>query len=181
MPPTPFDPNGAVRFDLHRGSAADSSGSRIVLVPDVAFANLDASALTEIGLALGQAAGRRVASRLGFEAGVCASPIEVVLSHLAGELAVAGVGVIHIERWGRAMVTVVSNPSIANDFFLAAVLGGALSTASGRDVAAQHLGEGGDPKRFFLGSQSAAARVRVLIDEGVGYAEVLASLQEGVS
>lgn len=181
MAAPPFDPNGAVRFDLRSGAASDSRGARLVLVPSAALASLGPDALTKIGLAIGQACGERVASRLGGDGGVRAAQLEVVISHLAGELAISGVGAIHIERWGRAMVAIVSTPSIPDDMFVGAVLGGALSAASGRGVAAASLGREGTQTRYFLGAPATADHVRVLVGKGLSYAEVLASLQGGAS
>lgn len=178
---TPFDPNGAVRFDLRAGAASDSRGARLVLVPSAALASLGPDAITNIGLAIGRAAGERVASRLGGEGGVRSADPQLAVSHLAGELAVAGIGAVHIERWGRAMVAIVGNASIADDMFIGAVLGGALSAASGREVAAAALGREGTQARYFLGSPPTADHVRVLVGKGLGYAEVLATLQGGTS
>jgi hypothetical protein len=181
MAAPPFDPNGAVRFDLRTGAASDSRGARLVLVPSAALASLGPDALTKIGLAMGRGCGERVASRLGGDAGVRAATIELVISHLAGELAIAGAFAMHLERWGRAMVAVVSNPSITDDVFVGAVLAGAISAASGREIAAASLGREANPTRYFLGSPPTADHVRVLVGKGLSYAEVLASLQGGTS
>jgi hypothetical protein len=88
---------------------------------------------------------------------------------------------VHIERWGRAMVAVVSNPSIADEGFAGAVLAGALSAASGRDVSAASLGREGGATRYFLGSAATSERARRLVAQGKGYADVVASLQGGTS
>ena len=178
---TPFDPNGAVRFDLRTGAASDARGARLVLVPSAALAALGSDAITAIGLAIGRAAGERIAARLGGENGVRAAAPKLAITHLAGELAIAGIGAVHVERWGRAMVAIVTNASIDNDMFLGAVLGGALSAASGREVAAASLGREGPSTRYFLGAQATADRVRVLIGKGQSYAEVLAGLQGATS
>ena len=178
---TPFDPNGAVRFDLRTGAASDARGARLVLVPSEALASLGPDAITKIGLAIGRAAGERIAARLGGEGGVRSAAPKLAITHLAGELAIAGIGAVHIERWGRAMVAIITNASINDDMFLGAVLGGALSAASGRNVAAASLGSIGPSTRYFLGSPATADHVRVLVGKGLGYAEVLASLQEGAS
>ena len=177
MSAKPFDPNGAVRFDLRTGAASDSSGARLVLVPSAVLATLGPDALTKVGLAIGRGCGERVAARLGGDAGVRDASIEIVVSHIAGELAIAGVGAIHVERWGRAMVAIVESPSIDDAMFIGAVLGGALSAASGREVAAASLGAEGTQTRYFLGSPNTADHVRVVVGTGLGYAEVLASLQ----
>ena len=107
--------------------------------------------------------------------------VELVLSHLAGELAVAGVGSIHVERWGRAMIGVVVNPAVRHDAFVGAVLAAALGAAAGRDVAAAPLGHEGGAARYFLGSPKTTPRVIALVAAGKSYAEILAILQGGAS
>jgi hypothetical protein len=173
-----FDPNGAVRFDLKNGTAADAKGARVVLVPSAALDALDDGTLERLGGEVGRACGARLAGRLGGDAGVRSASLEAVVSHLAGELAVAGVGVVSLERWGRAMVAVVTNPSVANDAFLAAVLAGAIGAASGRDVAAAPLGRDRGAARYFIGASKTAEEVRELAGQGRAYAEIVASIQQ---
>lgn len=172
-----FDPNGAVRFDLKNGAASDSKGGRLVLLPSAVLASLDAATLVHIGDALGRACGARMAGRLGGDNGVRQNNLEVVVTHLAGELAIAGVGAVHLERWGRAMIAVVQNPGVADDGFTGAVLAGALSAASGRDLAAAPLGKEGVRSRYFLGAAATAERARALVAQGKGFAEVVATIQ----
>ena len=176
-----FDPTGAVRFDLEAGSASDADGGRLVLVPSEALDLLGSEALAAIGLVMGTALGARIAARLGGDSGVRSSSLEVAVAHLAGELAVAGVGAVHVERWGRAMVAIVTNPSIGDDAFVGAVLAGALSGASGREIAAAALGRENEQARFFLGSAATVARAEELVASGKAYAEVVAILQGGSS
>lgn len=176
-----FDPSGAVRFDLRSGAASDSQGARLVLVPSAALESLGTDALAQVGTHIGHACGARLAARLGGDAGVRAANLELVITHLAGELAIAGIGMVHVERWGRAMVAIVTNPSIANDAFVGAVLAGAMSSASGRAVAAAALGRDAGQARYFLGSAPTAVRVRGLVAQGKGYAEILAGLQGATS
>jgi hypothetical protein len=148
-----FDPTGAVRFDLRSGSASDSRGARLVLVPSSALELLSSEALAKIGEQIGRACGSRV----------------------------AGIGAVHVERWGRALVAIVANASIADDAFVSAVLSGALSEAAGREVSAAGLGHEGNQARYFIGSAATSERVRGLASEGKGYAEIVASLQGGSS
>jgi hypothetical protein len=176
-----FDPNGAVRFDLRSGAAQDTRGARLVLLPCAALEVLDDASLAKVGAELGRACGVRMASRLGGEAGVRGAPLEVAVSHLAGDLAVAGVGAVHIERWGRALVAVVTNPGVPNDAFLGAVLASAIGAASGRELAAAPLGREGVTIRFLLASRATADRARSMIREGKLHAEVLAALQGAAS
>ena len=60
------------------------------------------------------------------------------------------------------------------------VTGGVISSL-GKGIAAASLGRDGTSTRYFLGSPSTANHVRVLVGKGLGYAEVLATLQEGTS
>lgn len=175
-----FDPNGAVRFDLARGAASDARGARLLVFPAAALENVErahAPAVAALGTEIGRACGARVATRLGGDTGVRNAQLEVVVSHLAGELAIAGIGAVHVERWGRAMVCVVSNTSFPSDGFLSAVLGGALGAASGRDVAAAPLGKDGNAIRFFVGTKGTAEKVRGLVAQGKGFAEIVTTLQ----
>jgi hypothetical protein len=172
-----FDANGAVRFDLKSGAASDARGARLVVVPAAAFEALDAASLEKLGGGIGKACGARVAARLGGDAGVRAASLEAVVSHLAGELAIAGLGALHLERWGRAMVAVVNNPGVADEGFLAAAVGAAMAAASGRELAAASLGKEGTTLRLFLGSAATVDKVRGSVEQGVAYAEILAGLQ----
>lgn len=176
-----FDPNGAVRFDLRNGTASDARGSRLVLVPSAALASLDDASLARIGAEIGKACGARVGARLGGGNGVRNATMEVVVSHLAGEVALTGAFAFHIERWGRAMVAVVNNASLPNDAFVAALLGGAISAAAGRDAVAAPLGHEGSTARFLIGSQETADRVKALVAEGRRYADIVANLQGSAS
>ena len=174
-----FNPTGSVKFDLKNGAASDAGGARLLLVPSAVLDTVDDATLRVIGAGVGKACGQRAAARLGGEVGVRASQLEVVITHLAGELAIAGIGAIHVERWGRAMVCIVTNPSLANDAFLSGVLGAAISSASGREAHAAPLGREGGLARFFVGSRATADRVARM--QGKSYAEIVASLQGGHS
>ena len=177
-----FDPSGAVRFDLRNGAASDAKGKRVVLIPVEALSALGDGqrlALAMIGQATGQACGARVASRLGGDAGVRKASLEDVVSHLAGELAVAGLGMLHIERWGRALVCVLAQAPIADEASLEETLSGALSSATGREVMCACMGAEGGQTKFFCGAAATADRVRTAVGEGKRPAEILASLQEG--
>lgn len=176
-----FDPSGSVRFDLRNGTASDAQGARLLLVPSSAFTRFDDAALAHIGSEVGRACGGRVAARLGGSSGVSSASIEDVVSHLAGELAIAGAFALHVERWGRALVAVVTNASVSGAAFVEAVLAAALSAASGRDVHVASLGASTEGQRLFVGSERGAARVRSLVQAGRSYGEIVAKLQESTS
>jgi hypothetical protein len=176
-----FDPSGAVRFDMKSGAASDARGARLVLVPATALEALERTtpgALAHLGAEVGRGCGGRVAARLGGDGGVRAATLEVVVSHLAGELAIAGIGAVHVERWGRAMVIVVSNPGVSSDGFIGAALSGALQAASGREVAIAPLGREGTTARYFVGAQPTVTKAKSLVSQGKSWSDVLGALQK---
>jgi hypothetical protein len=184
MPGPAFDPNGAVRFDMKNGSASDPNGTRFVLVPVAALDALDRStpgALAHLGAEVGRGCGARVAARLGGDGAVRSATLELVVTHLAGELAIAGLGALHLERWGRAMVLVVGSPGVTSDGFIAAALSGAIAASTGREVAIAPLGRDGDTARYFVGAQPAVVKARSLVSQGKSWGDVLAILQRGAS
>lgn len=177
--PAPFDPGSAVTFDLGRGAASDARGARVVFLPSASLEAIESShpdALVRIGEELGRACGARASARLGGSSGVLGASLETVITQLAGELALAGIGAVQIERWGRALVLVVDNP-VAGDAFIGAVLAGALGVASGRDLGTACLGAEGASVRYFVGSRETGARVTSQIAAGEPFAAVLQGLQ----
>ncbi len=175
-----FDPSGAVRFDVKNGAASDTRGARLVLVPASALEALDRQtpgALAHLGSEVGRGCGARVAARLGGDAGVRAATLEVVVSHLAGELAIAGLGAVHFERWGRALVIVVANPGVNSDTFVGAALSGALAVAGGREVSIAPLGRDGTTARYFVGTQQTVSKARSMVSQGKSWSDVLGVLQ----
>jgi hypothetical protein len=179
-----FDPARAVDFDLTRGAVQGSSGERVVLVPssvlDEMIRLLAAPDAARVARSIGVACGARVAERLGGTDEVRACSIELVTSHLAGELAVAGIGAIRLERWGRALVVVVANPAIGNGAALASILEGALGEATGRLVACAVIAREEGAARVLVASKAAIERAVGWLAEGVPWGDVLARLQRGV-
>jgi len=161
--------------------ASDAQGARLVLVPTNAFDALGDDALATFGTAVGRACGTRVAARLGGAASVRGGSLEVVISHLAGELALAGACSLEIERWGRAMLAVVKNEAVAKDAFSCALLSSAIGEAAGRAVFAVSVGREVSVSRFFIGSRETTERVRDLVAGGRSYGDVVATLQGSAS
>jgi hypothetical protein len=178
-----FDPARALEFDLARGAVNGSSGDRIVLVPasvlDEMIRLLPAPDAARVARALGKACGARVAERLGGPDNVRDASIELVTSHFAGELAIAGVGAIRLERWGSALVVVVANPAIANGAALASILEGAISEATGRDLACAVIAREEGVARVLVASKEAIERAVGWLAEGTPWGDVLARLQRG--
>src|SRR5689334_22347123 len=111
MPDLRFDPSQALTFDLAHGLVhLEGAPSRLLVPADgllVLARAAGPAAVATFGRSLGDAMGRRVASRLAEAEGVRAATVEVVVEHLGGELALIGLGSLGLERWGRALVMVV--------------------------------------------------------------------------
>jgi len=181
MPDLRFDPSKAVTFDLTQGLVHLEGAPPRVLVPAAALLALAAAAGAEATAAfartIGEAMGRRVAGRLE-EGGVGAAPVEVVVEHLGGELALAGLGSLALERWGRAAVLVVDQSPLGagGNAVLEGVLAGAIAAAAGRPALALLLGREGSRARFLLGSDAGVTRVRAWLAGGVPWGEALVRL-----
>ncbi len=180
-----FDPKGQLRFDATTGSALDAANQRLLVVPCHALDDLlkasGRKASSTFGAAVGKACGARVASRLGGPEGVRRRGAETVLSHLAGELGVLGLGQVSIERWGRAMLFVVGGCAIADDACVAQVFEGALGAATGRDARCLVLARNADGARVLVASESGIERARALLASGSSWTDVVVKLQEVTS
>jgi hypothetical protein len=167
----------AVRFDLPHGAVRAASGDdRFVLVPTAALVELartaPAEAVATLGRGIGAGVGRRAAARIGETK---ASTLEEFITQLAGEAALAGVGVWSIERWGRALVVVVTEGP-AGGPMLAAIVGSAVEAASGRTVSSTLLSSDDGVARVLIASDRAVDRVRQWIGSGVSWGDAIAKL-----
>lgn len=177
-----FDPSHAVHFDLSHGAVrAGAEKDPVLLVPCSALEELVSSAprgaVEVLGRALGAAIGRRAAARL---AGAGDVSVEDFVAQLAGECAVAGVGVLAVERWGRALVVVIEQSRLAGAL-LAPMVGAALEAASGRRTSTGLLSRDERTARVLVSSEQAVKRVLDWIASGVPWGEALAKLQGGPS
>lgn len=185
---TRFNPASSVRFDFDAGAISVADGGRRLLVPaDMLLSVLGespAEAQRDFGQRLGTEMGRRVAERLGEikEAG-----IEAVLEHLGGELALAGLGSLGLERWGNALVFTVSGATELGsahvlEALIAAALEGALRRALGREVSlvplVSSVSAGRSPGSLRLVALGAerAAEARALLASGVSWGDLLSRL-----
>lgn len=179
-----FDLAHTVRFDLASGSVrARGHEDRLVLLPVTALENLLLYASAESGIALGKALGesigKRVASRIGAGA-AAATSVDDFATILAGEAAVAGIGVVSLERWGRALVVVIERSPLPVPL-LAPIVGAALEAASARTVQSTLLSDEGHAVRVLVAGQSAIDRVRGWIASGSSWGDALVKLQGGGS
>lgn len=193
-----FDPSKAVTFDLESGLVhLDGAPSRI-LVPASALGALcvaaGAGAASAFGRELGAAMGQRLVSRFAVSGvaaegepsvaegaapdGVRGATPEAVVEHLGGELALAGLGTLGIERWGRALVMVIDHCPLGSESscLLEAVLEGALEATTGRAVRALLLDRDPVRARFLIAGGAAANRVRGWLSGGASWGDALAKL-----
>jgi hypothetical protein len=176
---SPFDPSQAVSFDLAHGHVEVGDGPRRVLVPAEALVALGRAAGEEatgaFARALGEPAGRRLAARIGDAA---AAPLDALVDHLGGELAVLGLGSLGLERWGRALVLTVDHGPLGaeGDALLAAVLAAALGAATGREVRCATLSRDGERARFVVTGAAGAEKVAAWQRDGVAWGDILVRL-----
>ncbi|MBV9948468.1 MAG: hypothetical protein JOZ69_16575 [Myxococcales bacterium] len=175
-----FDPTHAVRFDLPSGSVRTrGDDDRVVLLPTAALDELvrvaPVQAVEAFGRAMGTAIGRRAAARVG---DVQAASVEAFVAQLSGEAAVAGIGSLHVERWGRALVVVVQGSPLAGSL-LVSLVAAALEAASGRPARGALLSRDDAAARIFVGSEASVGRVREWIASGARWSEALVRLHEG--
>lgn len=141
----------------------------------------------QLGRAIGAGAIGRVAARLasrtagGFARDqVRSAPLEQVVELLGGELAVLGLGSLHVERWGRAMLFVLEPCAIdeRGDALLAGMLEGALTSVAGREVCALVVDRTSQLARVLVGSVGAMAKAEALHKRGAFFTEIVAALHD---
>ncbi|HYO98231.1 MAG TPA: hypothetical protein VER33_27190 [Polyangiaceae bacterium] len=183
MPALRFDPTASVEFDLDRGQIALRDGAERLLVPADALVALYESAAPEakkdFARRLGTETGRRAAERLGDAA---SAGVDAVVEHVGGDWALLGLGSLSLERWGKALVFVVSGSPLggAGDALLGAILEGVLQRAFGREAGAVRLVRDGTQVRFLITSRAGAHRVHGWIESGTPWGEALTRLNSGV-
>jgi hypothetical protein len=191
MPEARFDPSKAVTFDLASGLVHIEGAPSRLLVPADALSALCAAAgddaTAAFGRAIGVPMGRRIASRFAGESagehaderdGVRKASVEEIVDHLGGEMAIAGLGSLVIERWGHALILVVDSSPLegAGDRLLEAVLAGALEAATGRTVHALAIARDTTRVRVLIAGSAAIAKAKAWIDQGMTWGEALARL-----
>jgi hypothetical protein len=190
MASPPFDASKAVTFDLSRGEIRKDDDERRVLVAARAVTALCQAAGDDATAAFGQSLGESIGASIAhrFERGggdARGASIESIVEHLAGELAVSGLGTVSVERWGRALVLVLDHSSADNDKMLAPLLGAMVSRAAKVQARCVRLSREGDRARFLVTGESGAGKVRDWLSAGVPWGEALVRLhpaaQEGQS
>ena len=177
-----FDPNGAVTFDLSAGNVNLAHGSLRVLAPADGLARLCEAAGEQaargFGLAMGIAMGTRMVRQLGRDGSKdCLGDVsmERFVEYLRGEFALAGLGVVSMELWGKALLLVVKRASMPLSF-AASVLDGALREATGRLVVCVMIAESETEARFLVLGPKGAQRVNDWVGQGVLWGDILTKL-----
>jgi hypothetical protein len=139
-----FDPGAFFTFDLRGGQVHTREGRRVLVLSDSVLAPLVAAAVANGDLTVVRRLGRHMGEEVRASLGGTADeiPVDVVLGHLGGVLALFGWGRIQLDRWGDALVARVEHaPAIDTEqLALAALLGGLFSSVTGRDVACVPVG-----------------------------------------
>lgn len=182
---SPFDPKKAVTFDLPNGQVhlvpghVESDNGRAVIVPAAALDALAAAAgepaARELGLSIGRSLGTRLSGRLDVRSG----GLDEVVTELATEVALVGLGTLSLERWGRALVVCVSEVPLngrPGDALITAAIEGLLSVATGREVRALLLAREGASLRVLVGKGASIERVAGWLAGGVAWGEALTRL-----
>jgi hypothetical protein len=193
MPEPRFDPSKAVTFDLGNGLVHVEGAPSLLLVPGPALAELCAAAGPEavaaFGKAIGEPMGRRLASRfsageadgggsVGSVGSVGAASLEAVVDHLGGEIAIAGLGALELERWGHALVLIIDHSPLGagGDGLIEAVLEAAMEAATGKRVRTLALARDATRARFLVAGNAAVEKARAWLAGGMSWGEALAKL-----
>jgi hypothetical protein len=179
MDTSSFDPTRAVVFDLQRGQVTLQGRSPVLVLAAEALAQLcarlDAAALRQFGAVLGKQAGARIRERIGASA---SATLETMVDQLGGELSLAGLGSLAIERWGQALVVRVEGCPLGapGHELMSAYVEAALQAAVEREVTALVLERSADSFRLLLCGQAGSARVKGWLSAGGSWGDALAAL-----
>ena len=177
MDTSSFDPTRAVVFDLPRGQVSLQGKSPVLVLPAEALAQicgrLDVAAIRQFGSGLGRPAGVRIRERLR-----SVPTLEVMVDQLGGELSLAGLGSLTMERWGQALVVRIEGCPLGAPAheLMSAYVEAALQVAVERELEALVLERGPDSFRLLLCGKAGAARVKGWLSAGGSWGDALAAL-----
>lgn len=173
-------------FELDRGCVSFGADSQL-LVPAEALVAVckaaGAGAALALGRSIGEAAGRRLASRLGNDQ---AAFFAEAIDALGAEIGWLGLGLLVGERWGRALVLRIDggplelggdqDAAATTEALLSGIFEGALGTWTGRPARAVIIDRTAGRLRVLIGGERAAAMARELALGGADHHEVLREL-----
>lgn len=179
--------DGTLSFDLAEGQVRLGGEAQVVLPAAVLMQIVGAATIDvqrAFGRALGESIGQVAKVRMKEEdfaaplALVDASP-EAALSEIAAAWALAGLGSLGMERWGRALVMTVDASPLGRegDELLEIVLAGALERAADKPVHVLRIERNRGRLRFFVGNEIAVSKIRELLAKNTPWAETLALVQ----
>lgn len=179
-----FDPAAAVLFDLEQGRVRRAEGEPVVVLTASVLsqlcATLEESQLRQLGGALGAQAGTVLQQRFGVGSSLT---LPQLVESLGGEMSLAGLGSLSIERWGDALVVVLTECPLAASApaVMGAYVEGALQALVERQVNAVLLESTENTFRLLLCGLGAAGKVKQWLADGRSFGDALASLQNRVS
>jgi hypothetical protein len=102
----------------------------------------------------------------------------MMVDQLSGELSLAGLGSLAIERWGQALVVRVEGCPLGapGHELMSAYVEGALQGAVEREVTALLLERGPESFRLLLCGKAGSARVKGWLSAGGSWGDALAAL-----
>jgi hypothetical protein len=178
MDTSTFDPTRAVVYDLSRGQVTLQGKSPVLVLAAEALAQLcgrlDAPSLRQFGGVLGKQAGTRIRERLN----AATATLEMMVDQLGGEVGLAGLGSLAIERWGQALVVRIEGCplGVPGHELMSAYVEVALQVAVEREVTALVLERGPESFRLLLCSRGGATRVKSWLSAGGSWGDALAAL-----
>lgn len=181
--------DGTLAFDLAEGRVHLGGEARVVL-PASLVLTIVGAATVEMRETMGRAFGRSIGrvATIRMKEGDFAAPRtlveadpEAALSELGAAWALAGLGGLGLERWGKALVMTVDQSPFGpeGDDFMALVLASALEEATERRVFVTPLERTRSRLRLFVGNERAVAKIRTEIARDKPWAEVLSRMQSG--
>ena len=183
MAETPFEAAHAVRFDINRGQVFSGPEWQRCLVPVGALQSLLEGSGPEgsraFGAQLGGEAAVRIQSRLGSTESLS---LRTVVDHIAGEIALFGLGSLTVERWGSALVFCHRECPLsrAGAVVLSAFVESLVQRLWSRDCRAVVLQESPESGlRLLVVGQATAGRVQGWQDERLGMGQILERLNQG--
>lgn len=175
-----FDPTRAVVFDLNRGQVTLNGSAAVLVIPAEVLAQvcagLDAPAIRHFGALLGKYAGDRVRARLS---SAPAASLEAMVDQLGGELSLAGLGSLVMERWGQALVVRIEGCPLARaEELMSAYVEAALLAAVAKEVTALVLERNASVFRLLLCNRTASAKVKGWLASGTSWGDALVALHQ---
>lgn len=175
-----FDPQCAVTFDLGSGSVSLRDSSRQLLVPLAPLGDLlqaaGSDATRSFARAIGSDMATRISKRIAQHSIACESvTASAFIDQVRGEFAVLGLGTVHAETWGQALMFVANHSGFSADF-VAAVLQGLVQSFSSKTVTCPLVFRDGDTSRVLVVAPDTETQVNHWINEGVSWHDIIARL-----